>query len=95
MLELIFYFPNCILIGLDLWEKKMVYPLKADLLRLLLGAIQCDRTGQSLYNEKTSTIHGVIQSLVAVEEFKKKNTLESYEQIFETPFLEATGDYYR
>lgn len=73
----------------------MIDPLKAELLRLLLGAIQCDRTGQSLYNEKASTIHGVIQSLVAVEEFKKKNTLESYEQIFEAPFLEATGDYYR
>ena len=61
----------------------MVYPVKADLLRLLLGAIQCEH---SLYNEETSPIHGVIQSLAA---------LECYEQNFERPFLEATGDYYR
>ena len=73
----------------------MIEPLKTDLLRLLLEAIHCDRTGQSLYNEKSSTIQGVIQSLVTVEEYKKKNTLESYEQFFETPFLQATGDYYR
>ena len=73
----------------------MIEPLKNDLLRLLLEAIQCDRTGQSLYNEKSSTIQGVIQSLVSVEEFKKKNTLELYENVFEGPFLEATGEYYR
>lgn len=73
----------------------MIEPLQHDLLRLLLEAIHCDRTGQSLYNEKSSTIHGVIQSFVSVEEFKKKNTLELYETIFETPFLQSTGDYYR
>ena len=69
----------------------MIEPLKNDLLRLLLEAIQCDRTGQSLYNEKSSTIQGVIQSLVSVEEFKKKKTLELYENVFEGPFLEMTG----
>ena len=73
----------------------MIEPLKTVLLRLLLEAIHCDRTGQSLYNEKSSTIHGVIQSFVSVEEFKKKNTLELYETIFEAPFLAATGEYYR
>nr|CAG4646060.1 EOG090X01NX [Macrothrix elegans] len=82
-------------LGLDLWKKHMIEPLKDVLLRLLLEAIRCDRTGQSLYNEKSSTIHGVIQVLVAVEEYKKKNNLELYETVFETPFLEATGEYYR
>ncbi len=81
-------------LGLDLWKNHMIEPLKADLLRLLLGGIHCDRTGQSLYNEKSSTIQGVIQSLVSVEEYKKKNTLELYETVFEGPFLEATGEYY-
>lgn len=83
------------LAGLELWKKHMIEPLRTVLLRLLLEAIQCDRTGQSLYNEKSSTIQGVIQSLVTVEEYKKKNTLETYEQFFEAPFLEATGEYYR
>lgn len=83
------------MLGLDLWKKYMIEPLKADLLRLLLGGIHCDRTGQSLYNEKSSTIQGVIQSFVSVEEYKKKNTLELYEAVFEGPFLEATGEYYK
>lgn len=82
-------------VGLDSWKKFMIEPLRDVLLRLLLEAIHCDRTGKSLYNEKSSTIQGVIQSLVSVEEFKKKNTLELYETVFEVPFLEATGDYYR
>lgn len=73
----------------------MIEPLKTVLLRLLLEGIHCDRTGQSMYNEKSSTIHGVIHSLVSVEEFKKKNTLELYENVFEAPFLSATGEYYR
>ena len=67
-------------------------PLKSNLPRLLLEAIHHrDRTGKSLYNNKSSTIQGVIQSLVSVEEFKKKKTLELYENVFEGPFLEMTG----
>ena len=73
----------------------MIEPMKSVLLRLMLEAIHCDRTGQSLYNEKSSILHGVIQSLVSVEEFKKKNTLELYESIFESAFLASTGEYYR
>jgi cullin 2 len=73
----------------------MIEPLRTELIRLLLDAIHCDRTGTSMYNEKSSTIQGVIRSFVSVEEFKKKNNLELYENIFETPFLEATGAYYR
>lgn len=73
----------------------MIEPLRTELIRLLLDAIQCDRTGSSMYIEKASTIQGVIRSFVLVEEFKKKNNLELYESFFETPFLEATGAYYR
>ena len=53
--------------------------------------IHWDRTGKYLYNNKSSPIQGVIQSLVSVEEFKKKKTLELYENVFEGPFLEMTG----
>ena len=41
------------------------------------------------------TIYGVIQSLVSVEEYKKKGNLDLYEEIFEKPFLFATGEFYR
>ena len=53
-------------------------------------------TGQeNLYNNKSSPVQGVIQSLASVEELKKKNTLELNENVFEGPFLETAGEYYR
>jgi hypothetical protein len=73
----------------------IIEPLSADLIRLLLDAIICDRTGTSTYNEKSSTIQGVIHSFVSVKDFKKENSLEFYETMFEKPFLEATGAYYK
>lgn len=88
-------FPHCNLIGLDRWKKKIIHPLKSDLTRLLLRAIQCDRMGQSLYSEKTSTIHGVVESFVTVDQFKEKISMKTYKTIFEAPFLETTVDYYR
>ena len=38
--------------------------------------------GKSQY-QPDSTIYGVIQSLVSVEEYKKKGNLDLYEEIFE------------
>lgn len=40
-------------------------------------------------------IHGVIQSLVLVQEYRKKSKLKMYVEIFETPMLVDTGEYYR
>jgi len=51
-------------------------------------------TGGSHF-QADSTIYGVIQSLVSVEEYKKKGNLELYEEIFEKPFLVATGEFYK
>ena len=51
-----------------------------------------DRTGG---NVNGSIIHGVINSLVHVEEYKKKSQMKLYEDLFETAFLKETGDYYR
>ena len=39
-------------------------------------------------------IVGVISSFVEVEGYKKKGGLELYEEMFEKPFLSATGEYY-
>jgi len=79
---------------MDLWVTCMIEPLKVDLMRLLLGGIHCDRTGQSLYNEKSSTIQGVIRSLVLVKE-KEYRKMRLHQEVFERPFLEATREYYR
>lgn len=80
-------------LGLHLWKTNMILPLQHDLVTLLLEAIRADRTDSSQVNE--SVVHGVILSLVQVEEFKKKGALDLYQSAFESEFLRATGDFYQ
>lgn len=79
-------------LGLNIWKTNMIEPLRENLVHLLLEAIKSDRLGDS---PTQSVIHGVIHSFINVEEFKMKDPLQLYQDIFETPFLRATGDYYR
>ncbi|XP_067398733.1 cullin-2 isoform X1 [Emydura macquarii macquarii] len=51
-----------------------------------------DRCGEDP-NQKV--IHGVINSFVHVEQYKKKFPLKFYQEIFEYPFLNETGEYYK
>ncbi|MBN3311157.1 CUL2 protein, partial [Amia calva] len=51
-----------------------------------------DRCGEDP-NQKV--IHGVINSFVHVEQYKKKFPLKFYQEIFEGPFLSKTGEYYK
>eukprot|EP00088_Acartia_fossae_P025136 TRINITY_DN259_c0_g1_i1.p1 TRINITY_DN259_c0_g1~~TRINITY_DN259_c0_g1_i1.p1 ORF type:complete len:742 (+),score=174.52 TRINITY_DN259_c0_g1_i1:927-3152(+) len=80
-------------LGLYIWKTQMIEPLQSELVNLLLDEIKCDRKGG--VTQSTTTIYGVIQSFVSVEEYKKKGNLELYEEIFEKPFLSATGEHYR
>ncbi|XP_066998802.1 cullin-2 [Anabrus simplex] len=79
-------------LGFEIWKKNMIEPLKEDLVNLLLEGIHCDRVGDG-NPTAVHIIKGVIQSFVTVEEFKKKVKL--YEEIFEGPFLQASGEYYK
>ncbi|KAI1288072.1 Cullin-2 [Halotydeus destructor] len=79
-------------LGLHLWRKNMVEPLQERLIRLLLEAIQSDRTGRA---SNDTVVQGVILSLVEVEEYKKKGALDLYQQMFEKPFLDASGEFYK
>lgn len=45
--------------------------------------------------QNKSVVHGVILSLVQVEEYKKKGSLDLYQNLFESRFLKSTGDYYK
>jgi cullin 2 len=45
--------------------------------------------------QNKSVVQGVILSLVEVEEYKKKGSLDLYQNLFETQFLQSTGEYYR
>ncbi|PVD30741.1 hypothetical protein C0Q70_10016 [Pomacea canaliculata] len=51
-----------------------------------------DRLGSSV---NQAVVHGVIISLVDVENYKKKMAMQLYEEMFETPFLKETGNFYR
>ncbi|TRY79639.1 hypothetical protein TCAL_11956 [Tigriopus californicus] len=87
-------------LGLETWKKLMIEPMKDQLVSLLLDGIRYDRLGEtgstgSTQFQSDNVIKGVINSFVSVEEYKKKGNLELYEDIFEKPFLTATGDYYR
>ncbi|XP_036378433.1 cullin-2 isoform X2 [Megalops cyprinoides] len=79
-------------LALDMWRKLMVEPLQAVLIRMLLNEIKNDRCGEDP-NQKV--IHGVINSFVHVEQYKKKFPLKFYQEIFEGPFLAKTGEYYK
>jgi len=88
-------------LGLDIWKRQMIDPLKDELVQLLLNGIKHDRLAEtgseptcSTHYQADSTLKGVISSFVEVEEYKKKGGLELYEKIFEKPFLVATGEYY-
>uniref|UniRef100_A0A8C0BXL1 Cullin 2 n=1 Tax=Buteo japonicus TaxID=224669 RepID=A0A8C0BXL1_9AVES len=79
-------------LALDMWRKLMIEPLQSILIRMLLREIKNDRCGEDP-NQKV--IHGVINSFVHVEQYKKKFPLKFYQEIFECPFLNETGEYYK
>lgn len=79
-------------LALETWKVQLIRPLQTVLLKLLLTEIQRDREGIPV---SQPVLHNVINSLVSVEEFKKKLPLKLYEELFETAFLKQTGNYYR
>lgn len=62
-------------LGLDIWKKKMIMPLRKSLVSLLLETIHADRLGEAQL-ASADVICGVIQSFVRVEEYKLKEHLE-------------------
>lgn len=80
-------------LGLDIWKRRMIAALRKQLVALLLENIHADRVGQA-QSASTEVIYGVIQSFVRVEQYKMKRQLDMYQEIFETPFLEASGEFY-
>lgn len=79
-------------LGLDIWKKKMIIPLREKLVSLLLVCIDADRDSKLL--APIDVICGVIQSFVRVEEYKMKGQLNLYQEAFEEPFLKASKEFY-
>lgn len=80
-------------LGLDIWKRRMITPLRKQLVSLLLENIHADRV-HTATTASPEVIRGVIQSFVRVEEYKIKGRVDLYQEIFETPFLEASGEFY-
>ncbi|CAG2053629.1 unnamed protein product [Timema podura] len=81
-------------LGLEIWKQNMIEPLKEKLVFLLLQGIHEYRLSDS-NNNLTYVLKGVIDSFVSVEEYKKKNNLKLYQKIFEEPYLESSGEFYK
>ncbi|XP_059495317.1 cullin-2 isoform X4 [Stegostoma tigrinum] len=79
-------------LALDMWKKLMIEPLQTILIRMLLREVKNDRCGE---NPNQKVIHGVINSFVHVEQYKKKFPLKFYQDLFEGSFLTETGEYYK
>lgn len=62
-------------IGLEIWNRKMIEPLRDNLVKLLLEGIHQDRMG-NFQHQANEIIRGVILSFVRVQEYKKKGNLE-------------------
>lgn len=61
-------------LGLDIWKRKMIMPLREKLVNFLLICISADRDSKYEF-VPTDVICGVIQSFVRVEEYKMKGKL--------------------
>lgn len=84
-------------LGLDIWRVSMIESLGEELVKQILEGIQADRLNTSGVSDSSmvSVINGVIQSLVQVQENKKKFNMKLYQELFERKLLTTTGEYYR
>lgn len=80
-------------LGLDIWRVCMIKSLGEEIVKQVLEGIKADRQGTDT-NSK-NIIHGVIQSFVQVQDYKKKGNLKLYQDLFEAPMLAASGEYYK
>merc|ERR1719233_2748496 len=89
-------------LGLHIWKTQMVEPLESDLVGQLLEGITYDRKGGATggsHFQSDSTIYGVIQSLVSVEEYKKRvitkiedEDVRSRKFLYPSSYQKVTGE---
>lgn len=82
-------------LGLDIWRVCMIQSLGEEIVKQVLDGIKEDRVGSDINSKNTQVIHGVIQSFVQVQDYKKKGNLKLYQELFEAPMLAASGEYYK
>lgn len=82
-------------LGLDIWKRYMIENLGAVLVRQILRGIQKDRESKNFNITAESTLHGVIDSFVAIMDYKKKHAFQLYECLFESELIRTSGIYYK
>lgn len=82
-------------LGLDIWRRSMIETLGVELVKQILEVIQIDRAGGASGANSPQIVHGIIQSFVQVQEYKKKGHLLLYEELFEAPMLVASGEHFK
>ncbi|KAJ8964886.1 hypothetical protein NQ314_004546 [Rhamnusium bicolor] len=81
-------------LALEVWQSGMIAPLGQRLVKLLLEAIDQDRAQQSL-SIPIEAVRGTILSFVEVQGYRKKGQLQLYQELFEEPFLNASGEHFK
>lgn len=81
-------------LALQVWQSNMIWPLGHQLVRLLLEAIDLDRAGKPP-SIPLEAVRGTILSFVEVQIYKKKSQLQLYIELFEQPFLNASGEHFK
>lgn len=82
-------------LGLDIWRVYMIQSLGDELVKQILDGIKEDRIGSNFSHKSVEILHGSIQSFVQVQDYQKKGNLKMYQELFETPMLEASGEFYK
>ncbi|XP_071057116.1 cullin-2 isoform X2 [Onthophagus taurus] len=81
-------------LALEVWKTGMITPLGTKLVKLLLECIEQDRS-QFPMSIALEAVRGTILSFVEVQSYKKKGQLQLYQELFEQPFLDASGEHYK
>ncbi|KAF2900626.1 hypothetical protein ILUMI_05565 [Ignelater luminosus] len=81
-------------LALEIWRVGMISPLGHRLVKLLLEAIDEDRLNQTT-TLPIEAVRGTIHSFVEVNTYKKKGQLQLYQELFEEPFLNASGEHFK
>ncbi|XP_037031220.1 cullin-2 [Bradysia coprophila] len=82
-------------LGLDIWRVYMIQSLGDELVKQILNGIKEDRIGSNFNPSFDEVLRGSIHSFVQVQDYQKKGNLKMYQELFETPMLEASGEFYR
>ncbi|CAI6354868.1 unnamed protein product [Macrosiphum euphorbiae] len=80
-------------LGLDVWNRIIIVPLKDSMPKLLLDEFDKPRYKLSI-TTPLDTVAIILKSFIEVLEFNKKYPLELYQSYFEQPFLERSSEYF-